>query len=68
MLVNLKIQKFENFDSLSENMDHRTVEAIVKYIKHPGIIVIASEFTKTFFYFNAITIEDGLKEISMLDT
>ena len=49
-------------------MDHRTVEAIVKYIKHPGIIVIASEFTKTFFYFNVITIEDGLKEISMLDT
>ena len=45
-VINLKIPKFENFDPLSENMDHRTVESIVKYIKHPSIIVIASEFTR----------------------
>ena len=47
-VINLKIPKFENFDPLSESMDHRTVESIVKYIKHPSIIVIASEFTRYF--------------------
>ena len=42
----LKISKFENFDLLSENMDHATMEAIAKYIKHPNLIAIALKFTK----------------------
>ena len=52
-VINLKISKFENFDPLSENIVHPTL--------------IASEFTKECFSFNTITIEDALKEVSMLD-
>ena len=40
--------------------------SIVKYKKHLTIITIASEFIKKCFSFNAITIDDALKEISML--
>ena len=53
---------------MSENIDHPTFKAIVKYRKHPSAIAIASEYTKECFSFNTITIEDALKEISMLDS
>ena len=66
--VNLKITKFENFDHLSENIDHTTLKAIVKNGKHPIINAIASEFIKECFSFNTITIENALKEISMIDS
>ena len=65
-VINLYISKFENFDPLSENIDHPTFKAIAKYRKHSSIIAIASEFTKEYFSFNTITIEDAFKEISML--
>ena len=45
-VINVKILKFENFDSLSENIDYPTLKAFVKCRKHLGIIAIASEFTK----------------------
>ena len=45
-VINLYISKFENFDALSENIDHPTFKAIANYRKHPTIIAIASEFTK----------------------
>ena len=45
-VVNFKILKFQNFDSLSENINYPTLKAIVKYRKHFGIIAIASQFTK----------------------
>ena len=38
-VINLKISKFENFDPLSENIEH-PVKAIVKYRKHPGVITM----------------------------
>ena len=52
-------------DPLSKNIDH-SLKDIVKYRKYPSIIAIASEFTKEYFSFNTITIEDTVKEISML--
>ena len=39
-VIHGKILKFENFDPLSENTDHPTLKAIVKYRKHLGIIAI----------------------------
>ena len=48
-VINLKTLNFENFDPLSENIDHPTLKAIVKYRKHPSIIAIVSEFTKKYF-------------------
>ena len=63
-VINLKIPKFEKWDPFSENIDH-LLKAIVKYRKHPGVIAIVSEFTKEYFSFKTITIEDALKEISM---
>ena len=40
VIINLKILKFENFDPLSEHIDHPT-----------SVIAIASEFTKECFSF-----------------
>ena len=48
-VTNLKTLNSENFDPLSENIDHPTLKAIVKYRKHPSIIAIVSEFTKKYF-------------------
>ena len=44
------------------------LKAIVNYRKHPSVIAIFSEFTKECFSFNMITIEDALKENSVLDS
>ena len=68
VVVNLKTPQFENFDPLSENVDHLTLKIIVKYRSHPSVIAIASEFAKECFSFNTITIENTLKEISMIDS
>ena len=38
-VINLKIPKFENFDPLSENIDH-LLKVIVKYRKHPSVISV----------------------------
>ena len=48
-VINLKTLNYENFDPLSENIDHPTLKGIVKYRKHPSIIAIVSEFTKKYF-------------------
>ena len=48
LLQLITILKFENFDSLSQNIDQPILKAIVKYKKHPSVIVIALEFTNTF--------------------
>ena len=48
-VINLKTLNFENFDPLSENIDHPTLTAIVKDRKHPSITAIVSEFTKKYF-------------------
>ena len=64
-VINLKISKFENFDPLSENIEH-PLKAIVKYRKHPRVITMACEFTKECFSVNTISTEGVLKEISML--
>ena len=67
-VINLRILKFENFDLLSENIGHPTLKAIVKYRKHSSVVTIASKFIKECFSFNATTIEDAIKGISMLDS
>lgn len=48
LLQIITISKFENFDPLSQNIDHPILKAIVKYKKHPSVIVIALEFTNAF--------------------
>ena len=63
-VINPKIPKFGNSDPFSENIDH-PLKTIVKYRKYPSAIAILSEFIKEHIFFNTITIEDALKEISM---
>ena len=48
LLQLITILKFENFDSLSQKIDQPILKAIVKYKKHPSVIVIALEFTNAF--------------------
>ena len=52
-VINLKIPNFENFDPLSENIDH-PLKDIVKYRKHPKVIAIVSKFTKECFLIQSL--------------
>ena len=61
-VINLKIPKFENFDPLSENINHPTLKTVVEYRKLASIIEIASEFTKKCF-FNTFTVEDARNKV-----
>ena len=61
-VINIKIPKFENFDPLSENINHPTWKTDVEYRKLASIIEIASEFTKKCF-FNTITVEDARNKV-----
>ena len=54
LLQLITILKFENFDSLSQNIDQPILKAIVKYKKHPSVIVIALEFTNAFLLTNSL--------------
>ena len=48
-VINLKIPKFENFDPLSENIDHPTLKANIKYLRN--LLNLLKDFTKGFFFF-----------------
>ena len=61
-LINLKISKFENFYSLSKNIEDSPLKATFKYRKHPSVIAVASDcFFKKYNHYS-------FKEISMLDS
>ena len=40
---NLNIPNYENCDSLAENINDPTLNAVVKWINHPSILAIASQ-------------------------
>ena len=63
---NLNISKYENFDSLAENIDDPTPTAIAKWRNHPSILAIASGYkNRENFSFNFVPKEDLLTEIKI---
>ena len=55
-------------DYLAENIDDPTVKAIAKWINHPSILAIASEYkNRANFFFNFVSKEHVLTEIKVLD-
>ena len=58
VVINLKIPKFDSFCPLSEDIDG-FFKANVKYRKQPRVVTVTvSEFTKEWFSFNTITVEE----------
>ena len=58
VVINLKIPKFDSFYPLSEDIDG-FFKANVKYRKQPRVVTVTvSEFTKEWFSFNKITVEE----------
>lgn len=58
VVINLKIPKFDSFYPLSEDIDG-FFKANVKYRKQPRVVTVTvSEFTKEWFSFNTITVEE----------
>lgn len=58
VVINLKIPKFDSFYPLSEDTDG-FLKANVKYRKQPRVVTVTvSEFTKEWFSFNTITVEE----------
>ena len=58
VVINLKIPKFDSFYPLSEDIDG-FFKANVKYRKQPRVATVTvSEFTKEWFSFNTITVEE----------
>lgn len=58
VVINLKIPKFDSFYPLSEDIDG-FLKANVKYRKQPRVVTVTvSEFTKEWFSFNTITVEE----------
>ena len=54
---------------MSDNIDHPTLKAIVKWRNHPSILTITSEHRNTpKFSFNFVSKEHVLEEIQMLDS
>ena len=58
VVITLKIPKFDSFYPLSEDIDG-FFKANVKYRKQPRVVTVTvSEFTKEWFSFNTITVEE----------
>ena len=68
-MKNLNIPNYEGCDPLSDNIEHPTLKAIVKWRNHPSILTITSEHRNTpKFSFNFVSKEHVLEEIQMLDS
>ena len=68
-MKNLNIPNYEGCDPLSDNIEHPTLKAIVKWRNHPSILTITSEHENTpKFSFNFVSKEHVLEEIQMLDS
>ena len=52
---------------MSENIDHPTLKAIVKWKNHPSILALVSEHRTWLIFFHFISKEDIFKEIKKLD-
>ena len=69
MVENLNIPNYEGCDPLSDNIDHPTLKAIVKWRNHTSILTITSEHQNTLkFSFNFVSKEHVLRKIKMLDS
>ena len=68
IIKTLNIPKKDHTDSIVENVGDPTLKAILKYRKHPSILVIKRKIKSgPVFTFNHITKEDVIKEIKNLD-
>ena len=65
---NLNIPNIEKCDSLAENINDPTLNAVVKLINHPSILAIASQYeNRANLSFNFVSKKGVLTEIKALD-
>ena len=57
-VTNLNILRYNEFNSVTENITDPTLKAIFKYKGHPSMLGIQSNCEKKTFHFSEVNIED----------
>ena len=69
IVTNLNLPEPQNADPLSDNIDHTTLKAIVKWKNHPSVLAItAVHENRERFTFSFVTLADVAKEINILNS
>ena len=65
----MNLLESQNADPLSDNIDHPTLKAIMKWRNHPSVLAItAVPENRERFTLSSVTLADVAKEISILDS
>ena len=68
ILKNLNISQYSNFDPIIENVKGPTLKAILKYKKHPRVLVIGTKCNRNdVFSFREVRFKQIETEISLLE-
>ena len=67
IVTSLNSPESQNADPLSDNIDHPTLKAIMKWRNHPSVLAItAVHENRKRFTFSSVTVADVAKEINIL--
>ena len=66
IVTNLNLPEPQNADPLSDNIDHPTLKAIMKWRNHPSVLAItAVHENRERLTFSSVTLADVAKEINI---
>ena len=69
IVTSLNLPESQNADPLSDNIDHPTLKAIMKWRNHPSVLTVtAVHENRDRFTFSSVTLADVAKEINILDS
>ena len=64
-MISLNLPELQSADSLSDNIDHPTLKAIIKWRNHPSVLAVtAVHENRERFTFSSVTLADVAKEIN----
>ena len=67
IVTSMNLPESQNADPLSDNIDHPTLKAIMKWRNHPSALAItAVQESRERFAFSSVTLADVAKEINIL--
>ena len=69
IVTSLNSSESQNADPLSDNIDHLTLKAIMKWRNHPSVLAITTVHeNRKWFTFSSVTVADVAKEINILNS
>ena len=69
ILTSLNLPESQNADQLSDNIDHPTLKAIMKWRNHPRVLAITAVYeNRERFTFSSVTLADVAKENNILNS